>query len=89
VPLYEYRCRCCRALTTVLTRAADAPSGTRCDGCGAEAERIVSRPSVHRSNSSKVARLDPRYDKLVDRAMAGTPAADPDAYLKKMKPFGD
>jgi putative FmdB family regulatory protein len=89
VPLYEYRCRTCHSLTTLLRDAEDSRTDASCDGCGGQAQRIVSRPSVHRSKSSKVARLDPRYDKLVDRAMADTSSADPDVYLRKMKPLGD
>ena len=39
------------------------------------------------SSASKVARLDPKYDKMVDRAMKNTPQADPDRVLKRLKPF--
>jgi len=48
---------------------------------------VISSPSVHRSTLSKVERLDPRYDRMVDRAMKNTRAADPDRLLAKMKPF--
>jgi putative FmdB family regulatory protein len=85
MPLYEYRCRSCQALTTALRSAADSEAAVACECCGAEARRIVSRTSVHRSNISKVDRLDPRYDKLVDKAISSTGHADPDRYLKRMK----
>ena len=37
--------------------------------------------------SSKLDSLDPRYDKMVERAVKNTPHADPDRHLSKMKPF--
>ena len=89
MPLYEYRCPSCQALTTALRSAAESGRLVRCERCGAEAHRILSRPSVHRSRASKVERLDPRYDKMVDKVMANTQHADPDRYLKKMKPLSD
>lgn len=58
-----------------------------CDACGARANRIISRPSVHLSKASKLDRLDPKYDKMVDKAMSSTQNAEPDRILKKMKPF--
>lgn len=57
-----------------------------CEACGEEAARIISRPSVHLSKASKLDRLDPKYDKLVDKAMQSTPLAEPDRLIKKMKP---
>jgi hypothetical protein len=42
---------------------------------------------VRLSSASKVARLDPKYDRMVDRAMKNTPQADPDRVLKRLKPF--
>ena len=29
-------------------------------------------------------RLDPKYDKMIDRAMSNNPAANPDSYLRNM-----
>jgi hypothetical protein len=68
---------------------AQAAEPMACHACGTPAQRIVSRPSVHRDRASKLARLDPRYDRQVDRAMADTPQAEPDHYLKRMKPLSD
>ena len=39
------------------------------------------------SSASKVARLDPKYEKRVDQAIRNTPLADPDRLLRRMKPF--
>ncbi len=87
MPLYEYRCRTCGAVTTALRSTGDAAAPARCEACGGEAQRIVSRPSVHRSKASKVERLDPRYDKMVDKAMRDTGHAEPDRHLRRMKPL--
>ena len=85
MPVYEYRCATCRALTTAVRTLADSSEPVRCEACGAEARRILSRPSVHHSKASKVDRLDPRYDRMVDKAMSNTGHADPDRLLRKMK----
>jgi len=59
-----------------------------CEHCGRPgALRIVSQSAVRRSSASKVARLDPKYDKMVDRAMQNTTHADPDRVLRRLKPF--
>ena len=89
MPLYEYRCSICQAVTTALRSAEECSASVACEACGGEAVRILSRPSVHRSRLSKVERLDPRYDKLVDRTMAKTDHAEPDRLLRRMKPLAD
>jgi putative FmdB family regulatory protein len=87
MPLYEYRCGQCGATSTAFRPVAESAAPSRCPDCGGEAARIISGPAVHRSNLSKVERLDPKYDRMVDRAMHNTRAADPDRYLSRMKPF--
>lgn len=87
MPLYEYRCSACGGVTTALKPTSDSSAPIACERCGAEARRIVSRPSVHRSRASKVDRLDPRYDRMVDKAMSTTGHAEPDRHLRKLKPF--
>lgn len=89
MPLYEYRCLSCGCVTTTLRSAAESAAAASCQHCGAEARRIVSAPSVHRSRASKVARLDPRYHKMVDAALRGTPNADPDRHLRRTRPARD
>jgi len=74
-------------VTGILLRVRERTSTIPCERCGAEASAIVSRPSVHLSKQSKLDRLDPKYDKMVDRAMKNTQNAEPDRILKKMKPF--
>jgi len=59
-----------------------------CEHCGKPgATRIVSQSSVRLSSASKVAKLDPKYDRMVDRAMKNTPQGDPDRVLRRLKPF--
>lgn len=85
MPLYEYRCDQCGAITSALRPLVESAEPTTCDACGCSARRIVSRPSVHRDNASKVNRLDPKYDRMVDRAMQNTTHAEPDRVLERIK----
>ncbi len=88
MPLYEFRCGACEAITSLRCSVAERPASATCEHCGRlGAIQVVSASSVHRSSASKVARLDPKYDRMVDRAMRNTPAADPDGVLKRLKPF--
>jgi len=88
MPVYEFRCPHCAEVTSHVCAVADRPGSLACEHCGHPgATRIVSRASVRRSSASKVARLDPKYDQMVDRAMRNTPQADPDRVLRRLKPF--
>ena len=88
MPLYEYRCPACDEITTLTCSIAARPGAVVCDHCHrGNATRILSRSSVHRSSASKTARLDPKYDRMVDQAMRNTPEADPDRILKRLKPL--
>lgn len=89
MPVYEYRCGQCGEITSTVARISEATRTLPCAHCRGTAERIVSRPSVHLSKASKLDRLDPKYDRMVDRAMSSTSNAEPDRILKKMKPFSD
>ena len=85
MPIYEYRCSDCQAVTSVLapvSRAGDRLS--RANTAAARTPTASCRgPSVHLSNLSKVERLDPKYDKMVDRAMHNTRDADPDRLINR------
>jgi putative FmdB family regulatory protein len=88
MPVYEFRCPKCDAVTTMSCGIAARPETVVCSQChGADATPIMSRTSVHLSSASKAARLDPKYDRRVDQAMRNTPQADPDRILKRLKPF--
>jgi len=89
VPIYEYRCSTCGQISSALRKVFESKAPIACESCGEISERIVSRPSVHLSKMSKVEKLDPKYDKMVDRAMKNTASADPDRILEKMKPLSD
>ena len=82
MPLYEYRCAECGAVTSTLASINDIPREVACV-CGGVAARIVSRPSVHLAKGSKVGRLDPKYDAMVDKAMRDTPGADPGRLINR------
>jgi putative FmdB family regulatory protein len=45
VPLYEYRCRKCGALSEKIQKFSDAPL-TRCEKCGGRLERLISPPTI-------------------------------------------
>jgi predicted nucleic acid-binding Zn ribbon protein len=77
----------CSEISSRVTAVGEAAPEVACEACGAAANRIISRPSVHLSKASKLDRLDPKYDKMVDKAMSSTQNAEPDRILKKMKPF--
>lgn len=59
------------------------PARLACDACGGTATRIISRTAVRLSSGSKVGRLDPKYDSMVDRAMRNTADADPNRLLNR------
>ena len=83
MPIYEYRCRLCNAVTSQLASMNAIPAEVACERCGGVATRIVSRPSIRLSAKSKVGRLDPKYDRMVDRAMGNTVASDPDRLINR------
>ena len=86
MPLYEYRCADCGLMSTALRGVSERNQPLACE-CGNVATRVVSRPSVHLSNLSKVEKADPKYDKMVDQAMRNTQHAEPDRHLRRMKPI--
>jgi putative FmdB family regulatory protein len=88
MPLYEYRCAECAAVTSLRCSVAARPQTVACERCGHPgATQILSGAAVHRDSASKTARLDPKYERMVDRAIRNTPNADPDRLLRRMKPF--
>lgn len=87
MPIYEYRCGHCGTYGSALRPVSESQQPVPCKACGHPAQRIVSRPSVHRSRRSRIERLDPRYDRMVDRAMRDTQHAEPDRHLRRMKPL--
>ncbi len=88
MPIYAYRCRACSGVTDGYARIDDPPTPIECDHChGADTYRVIGRVAYHASNNAKTARLDPKYEKLVDDSMRKSGSADPDRLLRRMKPF--
>ena len=88
VPIYEYRGKDCHGKTEHYLSAQDAPKKVKCDLCGSsKSYRIISGASYHQSEAVKTSKLDRKYDKKFNRAIANTLSADPDRVLSKLKPF--
>ena len=84
MPIYEYRCTVCGEISSLMTSVSNKPQAIDCEHCGSnDTVRVISLPSVRLSNLSKVESLDPKYDKMVDTAMASNPAADPDRLINR------
>ena len=84
MPYYEYRCAKCNEISTVFAHIDEKPTFVQCEHCGyARATPIVSKLSVKLSGLSKVERLDPKYDKMVDHAMNKDPKSDPMRYINR------
>lgn len=84
MPVYEYRCAECGEITSLVRSVSEHEPEVPCEHCGGRALRIISRPSVHLSRTSKLEKLDPKYDKMVDKAMRGTQNAEPDRVLDRV-----
>lgn len=85
MPSYEYRCRDCGAVTEIVAKMDAKPQTVTCSACHSDdTVPIISRLAVHLSSASKMDRLDPKYDKMIDHAMSSNPAANPDSYLRNM-----
>ena len=88
MPIYEYRCDDCRALTPKLVRGFDAPAAIPCRDCqGENTHRIISSVAFHKSLSTQLNELDPRYDRMVDAAATSTSDADENRFLKSAIPL--
>lgn len=88
MPIYSYRCRDCGEVTDVFASVQESAAEAGCEHCQSRAtHRIISRVAYHASDNSRTARLDPKYEKMVDHAFQKSASADVDRLLKKMKPF--
>ncbi len=82
MPIYEYRCQSCRGKSSKLWRNFSPPESIDCEHCGdGDTTRVISSVAFHKSLSTRLSELDPRYDKMVDAAAASTAEADPNRYL--------
>ena len=91
MPLYAYRCGACARVTDSYSATATAAAehdSVPCAHCGcASTHRIIGRVAYHASDSAKTARLDTKYEKMVQHSIGKSPLADPDRLLKKMTPY--
>jgi putative FmdB family regulatory protein len=71
MPVYEYDCGSCGTRVSVLLRSVNSPDPERCPECGAaQLTKAISRVQFHKSAETKLAELDPKYEKMVDAAGA-------------------
>ncbi len=55
MPIYEYKCRDCRRLTSIFVRSASSAPKQRCKACGShKLDRALSAFAYHRSESTIV-----------------------------------
>ena len=89
MPIYEYRCQQCGEVSAYFLRTYGADPESVCKHCESpELRRIISSVAYLRSEADKFAQLDPKYTKIVDRALANAPSdTHPDHYVRKMVPF--
>ena len=87
MPIYEYLCGSRKSLTDKYYPNTNAPKTLVCAQCKSDAQRIISGAVYHASEATKTSKLDPRYEKMVDRAMHNSRSADPDRVLRNLKPF--
>lgn len=81
MPIYEYVCIHCRKAVSLLARRVDADARPPCPECGGEGlQRLVSGFAFHKSFTSKLEQLDPKYDKMV---AASNPDLSFDSLVKQ------
>lgn len=89
MPVYEFRCQPCGNISSIYFRtSADSPP-LACRHCGSgDVQRILSSFASPKSELDHMSKLDSKYHKQVDAALAKVPAtSDPDHYVRKMVPF--
>ena len=89
MPIYEYRCRLCGSTSSFYLRTFSAATPSNCQHCDSpEIHRILSSFAYVKSEATKLAQLDPKNHKMVDKAIANAPPeSDPNFYMRKMIPF--
>ena len=89
MPIYEYRCQSCTQVSSYFVKTYGATPLSRCTHCESpDLQRIMSSVAYLRSEADKLAQLDPKYTKMVDRALAKAPNdTKPSHYVDKMVPF--
>jgi putative FmdB family regulatory protein len=71
MPIYEYDCGSCHKRVSVFLKSINAAEPDSCPECGAASlTKAISRVQFHKSAETKLAELDPKYEKMVDNAGA-------------------
>lgn len=71
MPVYEYDCGGCSRRVSVFLKSINAAEPERCPECGApQLTKAISRVQFHKSAETKLAELDPKYEKMIDAAGA-------------------
>jgi putative FmdB family regulatory protein len=61
MPIYEYECQKCRAVSTFLVMKEEDQGKVACKGCGSKKmSRVISRVTYHRSENDRMEEFDPR-----------------------------
>jgi len=61
MPIYEYECQRCHAVSTFLILKKGDAGGVACKGCGSkEMSQVISRVAFHRSENDRLAEFDTR-----------------------------
>jgi len=83
MPIYEYRCRDCRRVSSFLVLNLTEPFTPVCEKCGRQdLERILSRVNVRLSE-------DTRMERLADPGLwSGVDENDPKSVARMLKKFG-
>ena len=89
MPIYEYRCQSCQQVSSYFVKTYGATPLSGCTHCESpDLQRIMSSVAYLRSEADKLAQLDPKYTKMVARALAKAPNdTNPSHYVDKMVPF--
>jgi len=60
MPIYEYECGQCEAISTFLVLKKEDEAKVACKGCGSKKmSRVISRVAYHRSESDRLNEFDP------------------------------
>ena len=83
MPIYEYRCRACGKVTSIITLSAGAEAAVVCKACGGEElTKMVSRVAIVKSEEA-------RLESLMDPSkLSGLDENDPVGMARWMKRMG-
>jgi len=80
MPIYEYDCGGCGKRVDVFLKSVNAAEPSACPQCGSpRIQRAISKVVFVKSAETKLAELDPKYDKMID---ASSPDLSMDNIIK-------